>query len=65
MKEKIRQITNSINRIFNFFLLLPVYFVGLGLSKILYKFFASKENNFGWKNPEKLKRDIKNYEDMI
>ena len=65
MIEKIKQILDSINKFFAFFLLLPLYFIGIGLSKLLYVIFVKKSSKEGWKTAEKLRRNIKYYEDML
>jgi hypothetical protein len=59
------KIIELVNKIFNFFLLLPVYFIGLGMSKVLYEVFIKKKDMEGWKISEKLKKSLKYYEEML
>jgi len=63
--EKIKKAIEETNKFFSFFLFIPLYFIGLGLSKLLYIIFVRKERTEGWKAAERLKRSIKYYDDML
>ena len=65
MKKFFKNLKESF-KIINFVILLPIYFIGIGLSKILWYFskLISKESRNGWLESEKLSKKLKNYEEM-
>jgi len=66
MKNFFKNLKEASFKVFSFVILLPVYFIGVGLSKILWYFsqLRSKEIRKGWIESEKLSRNLKDYEEM-
>jgi hypothetical protein len=62
MKEQFKKIKEISYRAFNFILLLPVYFLGIGISHLLWRLSKNKTSK-GWIKSLKLNRNIKKYED--
>lgn len=61
----LKKINNTFIDIINFLLLLPVYFFGVGLCRILWELFGKKyvynKNNSYWINSEKINEDYDEY----
>jgi hypothetical protein len=66
MKNFLKNLRENSFKIINFVILLPIYFIGIGLSKILWYFskLVSKEIRNGWLESEKLSKKLKDYEEM-
>jgi hypothetical protein len=66
MKKFLKNLKETSFKMINFVILLPVYFIGIGLSKILWYFskLISKESRNGWIKSEKLSKKLKDYEEM-
>jgi hypothetical protein len=66
MKKFLKNLKEASFKITNFLILLPIYFIGIGLSKILWYFskIISKESEKGWIKSEKLSKKLKDYEEM-
>jgi len=65
MIEKLKKINRVLINITNFFLVLIIYFIGVGMSHLSWKFSKSirKEKYFltYWLKSEELEKDIKEY----
>jgi len=66
MKNFLKNLKEASFKIINFVILLPIYFIGIGLSKILWYFskLISKESRNDWLKSEKLSKKLKDYEEM-
>jgi hypothetical protein len=66
MKNFLKNLKEASFKIINFVILLPVYFIGIGLSKILWYFskLVGKESINGWLKSERLSKKLKDYEEM-
>jgi hypothetical protein len=66
MKKFLKNLKETSFKMTNFVILLPIYFIGIGLSKILWYFskLISKESGKGWIKSEKLSKNLKDYEEM-
>jgi hypothetical protein len=66
MKKFLKNLKEAFFKMINFLILLPIYFVGIGISKILWYFskLISKESRNGWIKSEKLSKNLKDYEEM-
>jgi hypothetical protein len=66
MKKFLKNLKETSFKMTNFVILLPIYFIGIGLSKILWYFskLISKESGKGWIKSEKLSKRLKDYEEM-
>jgi len=66
MKKFLKNLKEASFKMINFVMLLPIYFIGIGLSKILWYFskLISKEIRKGWIKSEKLSKKLKDYEEM-
>lgn len=60
-----RKVKEKINSIFIFLPIFFLYFVGLGLSKLLYIIFSKNNEEDGWQKPKKLRKSMKFYEEML
>jgi hypothetical protein len=66
MKKFLKNLKEASFKMTNFLILLPIYFIGIGSSKILWYFskLISKESEKGWIKSEKLSKKLKDYEEM-
>jgi hypothetical protein len=66
MKNLLKNLKELSFKMINFVILLPIYFIGIGLSKILWYFsrLASKDSKKTWLESEKLSKKLKDYEEM-
>jgi hypothetical protein len=66
MKNFFKNLREASFRMINFVILLPIYFIGIGLSKILWYFskLVVKESRNGWLKSERLSKKLKDYEEM-
>jgi len=66
MRDCLKNLKETSFKVINFILLLPIYFVGVGVSNILWHFsrLMSKEVRKGWIKSEKLSKRFKDYEEM-
>jgi hypothetical protein len=66
MKKFLKNLKETSFKMTNFVILLPIYFIGIGLSKILWYLskLISKESGKGWIKSEKLNKRLKDYEEM-
>jgi len=62
---RVKKILNIVNMGIEFLLLLPVYFIGIGLSKLLKSLFSQEEERSGWLDCQELRKGIKYYEEMM
>jgi hypothetical protein len=60
IKEKLKEINNKIINVFNFLLLLPVYFIGVGFCHLLWRAFGEKSRGY-WIKSRKLDKTYKKY----
>jgi hypothetical protein len=65
IKKKFEKLKEISFKTLNFFILLPVYFLGVGISHLLWKFFESgkKASEVSWIKSKKLKKEIESYEE--
>jgi hypothetical protein len=66
MKNFFKNLREASFKMINFVILLPIYFIGIGLSKILWYFskLVVKESRNGWLKSERLSKKLKDYEEM-
>jgi hypothetical protein len=65
MRKKLKFLKEISFNTFNFVILLPVYFLGVGISKLLWYFAHLKgKKEKGWKPSKSLNNNIKDYEEM-
>lgn len=66
MKNYFKSLKETSFKVANFVVLLPIYFIGIGISKVLWYFstLISKESKKGWIESERLIRKLKDYEEM-
>lgn len=62
--EKLKKVNEAFKNIFNFIILLPVYYIGVGLTFLIWKIFSRKEDKNKktyWLTSEKLKEEYEDY----
>jgi len=64
IKQKIEELKEISFKFFNFIILLPVYFLGVGISYLLWRFFESKNKKSAfWIKSKNLVKNIKKFEE--
>jgi len=63
MKGFLKLIKDTLLKISYFIILLPIYFIGVGISRVLMSFVKEEKKN-GWKKSKKLSRKLIDYEEM-
>jgi hypothetical protein len=64
MKEQLKKIKDISFKFFNFFFLIPVYFIGIGISNLLWRLSKKDTRKINyWIQSKELDRSIKNHEE--
>lgn len=63
MNKTLKKIKDVSFKFFNFFFLLPVYFIGIGISHLLWHFVSKREESHNWILSKELVKKIESYEE--